>query len=1160
MNILDQHLTNTDEISKLLRELIQDRTSVLLSGVTLSLYTHLFEIIKSRTNQPLIVVTKNIHEAHRFYESLIGFTNEKVCLFLMDEFITANLLSSSADLRLERLSTLTSLMENPNQIVITNVAALRRFLTPINILKKAEIHLNIGDIVDMDDLRQRAICLGYQSVTTVENIGDFSVRGGIFDIFPKEQDQPVRIEFFDDEIETIRLFDSMSQRSTQRIDATKISLLYEFVYDSDDTAKFEEVLDQLSVEAQPTAEDDLLKLKGFDDLDLMHKYLPMIYENPATILDFVPDATLVYADYDKIVRNVKDGETEIASWYELAVKNGEMLPEIPLQAEFKATCGAKQVFITDQVTNIENANQVVHIKFQSKMVSEFHGNMAFFESECRHLSKRQATVFIAASNMKQRNFIVNQLEEWGISAILPSHLEEIFPGKFHVINASFASGFELPSNNIVVYSDYELSKTTTKRSRYKATLKESQRVKDYNELNIGDYIVHVDHGIGRYLGTETLETLGMKQDVLTMVYHNNDKLYLPVDKIDLIGKFVGSEGTVPKMSRLGGKDWAATKAKVQTTVKDIAAELVRIYSKRKFLPGYAFSQDNSLQREFEDACSFVETEDQLKTTAEIKKDMESPHPMDRLLIGDVGYGKTEVAMRAAFKAVLDHKQVVYLAPTTILSKQQFKSFRERCKDFAVNIALLNRYTSVREVTSIISDLASGKIDILIGTHKVLSRKISYKDLGLLIIDEEQRFGVKHKEKVKQLKTEIDVLTLTATPIPRTLQMSMIGIRGLSLIETPPENRYPVQTYVLEAHDGIVKDAIEREISRGGQVFYLHNRVHDIESLVLEVQKLVPEATVRCAHGRMDKQNLESVMEDFEDKRFNVLVCTTIIETGIDIPNANTLIIGDSYRLGLSQMYQLRGRVGRSDKIAYAYFLYPKDYTLTENSEKRLQTIKEFTGLGSGFKIAMRDLAIRGAGDMLGARQNGFIDTVGLDLYTRMLRDAIQNEQDGVAITSGELLTAPEKEVQIGVKIDRHIPDSYISDASLKIEIYKKMKQAHTKTEYHELQDELLDRFGQFPDDVLDLIQLMYLKNLIKPYVAHSKVTQMAIEFAIKPDVSQTLDGVKLFDCTQELGEFIRLDYKEQMIFITIDLSMVKDNWLADAIEIFECLQDMKKDD
>ncbi|MGL4373060.1 MAG: transcription-repair coupling factor, partial [Turicibacter sp.] len=904
---------------------------------------------------------------------------------------------------------------------------------------------------------------------------------------------------------------------------------------------------------------DIENIKNHHQLDLLHKYTALLYEQPATLLSYFTDPLQIYIDYGRIIENQEHMNEDALTWQEGAIEAGKTVVDLPLYKPVTESCASTQLFLLEHTTQLEHVKLDQHIKLFTKSVSEFHGQLEFFARECKRLKENKSTVFIATSSVEARNKLVNYLDESGVSAALPSSIAEVKEGSIHVIYQKINQGFELPELNVVVYTDYEINAQRKKSTAYKSSFKEGQKIKDYNELKVGDYVVHIQHGIGQYIGINTLETNGSRKDFLMIAYRGDDKLYVPIDKIQMVQKFVGSEGVKPKIHKLGSSDWEKTKAKVKKSVKDIADKLIKIYAQREHLPGYGFGKDTVEQHAFENNFPFVETDDQLRATAEIKSDMEQPHPMDRLLIGDVGYGKTEVAMRAAFKAVMDGKQVAYLAPTTILTKQHYESFVSRFKEFPIKIGLLNRYVSIKDQQELLINLKSGKIDIVVGTHRLLSKDVQYKDLGLLIIDEEQRFGVEHKEKIKEFKTEVDVLTLTATPIPRTLQMSMIGIRSLSLIETPPLNRYPVQTYVLEEHDGVIRDAIERELARDGQVFYLYNRVSDIEKRAARIKKLVPDAVVEYAHGQMSKEQLEQTMGDFSDKKFNVLVCTTIIETGIDIPNANTLIISDSYRLGLSQLYQLRGRVGRSDRIAYAYCMYPKNKVLTENAEKRLQTIKEFTELGSGFKIAMRDLAIRGAGDMLGAQQYGFIDTVGLDLYTQLLSEAVVHAREGKTfdVASFEL---PKMEFEFPTKVDAYIPDFYISDESTKIEVYQKIKLVKSEEEYNDIVDELIDRFGDFPDDVKYLIDLTYLKNLTEPYLEKTKSTKNTIEFILKEEITQDIDGQLLFESVHKIGSMIRLAYKENRVNIIFDLPAVRNvQWFEYAVQIFTKFERYKKD-
>ena len=1002
-------------------------------------------------------------------------------------------------------------------------------------------------------------------------MGEFSVRGGILDVFPMTEENPIRIEFFDDEVDSIRYFSTETQRSIHQIQKISIPPTYELVYSDKQVEVFEaqiksrlsKTLKLLDIETQDQLREkvfnDIENIKNHNNLEIMHKYISLLYENPDTLLSYFTNPLVIYIDYNRIIENQNHMNEDALSWQEGAIINGKTVVDLNLYRPITEIEASTQLYLLEHTSQLQDVKLTDTVKILTKSVSEFHGQLEFFAKECKRLKENKSTVFIAVSSVESRNKLANYLEESGIMVAIPTQPDEVREGSIHIIYEPLPLGFELIDSNIVVYTDYEINTKRKKQPTYKSSFKEGKKIKDFNELKIGDYVVHVQHGIGQYIGIETLESNGARKDFLMIAYRGDDKLYVPIDKIQMVQKYVGSEGAKPKINKLGTSEWEKTKAKVKKTVKDIADKLIKIYAQREHLPGYAFSKDTIEQHAFENAFPYVETEDQLKAVTEIKEDMEQPHPMDRLLIGDVGYGKTEVAMRAAFKAVMDGKQVAYLAPTTILTKQHYESFVSRFKEFPVKIGLLNRYVSLKEQQELLTNIKSGKIDIVVGTHRLLSKDVKFKDLGLLIIDEEQRFGVEHKEKIKEFKTEVDVLTLTATPIPRTLQMSMIGIRSLSLIETPPMNRYPVQTYVLEEHDGVIRDAIERELARDGQVFYLYNRVSDIEKRAARIKKLVPDAIVEYAHGQMSKEQLEQTMADFEDKKFNVLVCTTIIETGIDIPNANTLIISDSYRLGLSQLYQLRGRVGRSDRIAYAYCMYPKNKVLTENAEKRLQTIKEFTELGSGFKIAMRDLAIRGAGDMLGAQQYGFIDTVGLDLYTQLLSEAVVHAREGsnFEVASFEM---PKLEFDFPTKVDAYIPDFYISDESTKIEIYQKIKNIKTQTEYDDIIDELIDRFGDFPDDVKYLIDLTFLKNLTEPYLVKTKSTKNTIEFILKEEITQDIDGQKLFEAVHQIGSMIRLAYKENKINIIFDLPAVKRlQWFEYALQLFTNFERFKKD-
>ncbi|MDN5983274.1 MAG: transcription-repair coupling factor, partial [Lactococcus sp.] len=715
--------------------------------------------------------------------------------------------------------------------------------------------------------------------------------------------------------------------------------------------------------------------------------------------------------------------------------------------------------------------------FNQHTIQSFFGQIQLLKVEVEHLTKINYTVILAVSKEKQGK-LIDSLQDIDVSFTLSS-LQAIQENKVNIVNINLANGFNLLEEKIVLITENEIFGKNKKRRTKRLNITNAERLKDYNELSVGDFVVHQTHGIGKYLGLETIEIANIHRDYLTIQYQNNDTISIPVDQVDLLTKYAAGEGKPPKVNKLNDGRWKRTVKTVSKQIEDISADLIKLYAARESQKGFAFAPDDASQQEFDDAFSYTETEDQLRSVKEIKQDMERVRPMDRLLVGDVGFGKTEVAMRAAFKAINDHKQVAILVPTTVLAEQHYNNFRERFNDFGVNVAVMSRFQTKKEQTEILEKLKKDRVDLLIGTHRLLSKDVVFFDLGLMIIDEEQRFGVKHKERLKELKTQVDVLTLTATPIPRTLHMSMMGIRDLSVIETPPTNRYPVQTYVMETNFGVLRDAVLREISRGGQVFYVYNRVDTIEQKVSQISELIPEARVSYIHGQMSEIQLENTLLEFINGEYDVLVATTIIETGVDIPNANTLFVEDADRMGLSQLYQLRGRVGRSNRVAYAYFMYQPDKSLTDVSEKRLEAIKGFTELGSGFKIAMRDLSIRGSGNILGAEQSGFIDSIGFDLYAQLLEEAVNKRL-------GKTKKTAKSSSEISLGIDAFLPTDYISDQRQKIEIYKRIREIESRVYYQDLQDELIDRFGEYPDTVAYLLEI----GLLKCFADHALVDKI----------------------------------------------------------------------
>lgn len=726
-------------------------------------------------------------------------------------------------------------------------------------------------------------------------------------------------------------------------------------------------------------------------------------------------------------------------------------------------------------------------------------------------------------------------------------------GQVQLVEGALQAGFELPQEKIVAITEKEIFQKTTKKQTRRQTVTNAERLKSYNELKAGDYVVHANHGIGKYIGMETLEVDGVHQDYMTILYQNDDKLFIPVTQLNLIQKYVASEAKAPRINKLGGSEWTKTKRKVSSKIEDIADDLIKLYAVRESEKGYAFGPDDAYQKEFENAFPYSETDDQLRSAAEIKRDMEKEKPMDRLLVGDVGYGKTEVALRAAFKAIKESKQVAFLVPTTILAQQHYETMLERFEGFPVNIGLLSRFRTRKQQKETIEQLRTGQVDIVVGTHRILSKDIEFSDLGLLIIDEEQRFGVKHKERLKQLRAQVDVLTLTATPIPRTLHMSMLGVRDLSVIETPPANRYPIQTYVMEKNPGAIREAIHREMGRGGQVFYLYNRVETIEQKVEEIQELVPEARIGYAHGQMTEAQLENTLFEFIEGQYDVLVTTTIIETGVDIPNANTLFVENADYMGLSTLYQLRGRVGRSSRVAYAYFMYEQQKILNEVSEKRLQAIKDFTELGSGFKIAMRDLSIRGAGNLLGAQQHGFIDAVGFDMYSQMLSEAVSRKQ-------GKNSQVEKTTVEIDLGVDAYLPETYVADQRQKIEIYKRIRELDSQEMLDELEDDLLDRFGEYPEEVAHLLTIGQIKmDGDRALLETIRKQEPHIVFTLSKVGTKRYSVEQLFEAltATKLKASLGVEKEQMVIRLTIPNQMEEAVWLQEIQKFVKALREQK---
>lgn len=1040
-----------------------------------------------KLNRQIFILSYNDIEAKKLYDDIKTFTDD--CYYFPYKEMVLNIDVESFEVKSERIKILKKILSGEKLIVVSTVESILPIMPPSDILKNSQFEIKEGMELESLEFLSKLYELGYERTEVVEGKGQFAQRGGIIDVFPINLEQPIRIEFFGDEIDTIRSFDPLSQRSIKRIEKVTLYPAREILLNDiivkkayEDIKKdFEGKLKSFSKKKKDEAKvlehkfkELLEKLVNFRYFEGMDSFLPYFYDLQNNILDYFIDPVIILDESLRISQRIFAAYEDFQEMFKTMLENGNVLPKQGnyfLQPEVIISKLKLFPIISLNMLPrvVENFKPKSIINFNCISLPSYSNNIQMLMEEFKLKLNNGYKIIIFSQNEAKALRLKNSLKEEGFNAIYKENLDEIKEGFITITTGTLAKGMDFPDIKLFIVSDGEMH--SSKKQRKKIKDKKTKKIDVFTDLKVGDYVVHEIHGIGIFKGISELVIEGIKRDYLVIQYHGNDTLYVPVEQLDVVQKYIGADEKPPKVNKLGSSDWIKTKNKVKESLKEVAKELIELYAERSRIKGYAFSPDTPWQKQFEDEFPYQETEDQLKAIEEIKRDMESPKPMDRLLCGDVGYGKTEVAMRAAFKAVMDGKQVAVLVPTTILAEQHFNTFIQRFKGFPVNIDMLSRFKSSGEQKKTLKELAAGNIDIIIGTHKLLSKGVKFKDLGLLIIDEEQRFGVSHKEKIKLMKRNVDVLTLTATPIPRTLHMSLIGVRDMSIIETPPEDRYPVQTYVLEYNEVIVREAILRELSRGGQVFFVYNRVETILDMQREILKLVPEARIIIAHGQMKEEELEDAIISFINGEADILLCTTIIETGIDMPNVNTLIVYDADKMGLSQLYQLRGRVGRSNRIAYAYFTYRKDKVLTEAAEKRLKAIKEFTEFGSGFKIAMRDLEIRGAGSLFGTKQHGHLAAVGYDMYCKLLDEAIKE-------LKGEE-KEEEFETQIELQVSAYIPSNYIEDEVIKIEIYKKIASIDSHEDRMDIIDELIDRFGDIPKVVDNLIKVSYIKSLSK---------------------------------------------------------------------------------
>lgn len=1003
----------------------------------------------------VLILTNNLYDSNKIFSKLKTYTDD-VCLFPMDDFLSSVAIAVSPDLKVKRLETLEHIKNYKKTIVVTNLMGYLRFLPAKKETGNLRLLLKKGESINRDTLLELLDRFGYRRDSLVTSTGEYAVRGFIIDVFPIESDNPIRIEFFGDEIESIRFFNDSTQLSINEIDNYTIL--------------------------------------PFDEIDIGEH--DSLYEYMNKPFVFVVDKNQIMNGYKKLCEDI----VEYKEAKEIDSKHKYMYEYEDIEVD---NC----IYI-ETINNLENA-----INYNSKPIIKFKGDYESLKDYClKGVNKN--TIVICLSKEKQVERIASLFDDVNINDIVDKQI--------NIINKKINEGFIF--NNYIFISEYDIDDAKSVNN-YRNSYKIGRKIKDFNDLKVGDYVVHSVHGIGVYGGVTALSKGNLVRDYIKIDYLGSDKVYIPVEKISSIYKYADGDANPPKINKLNSTSWAKTKMRVRNRIKDISDELIKLYAARANLKGpkyVDFADEVMFAANFE----YSETADQTKVIGEIDKDLKSSVPMDRLLCGDVGFGKTEVAFRGMFKTVMNGYQVAYLCPTTLLSRQQYQNACERFKDFAINIALLNRFTSYKEVNHIIKGLKEGTIDIVFGTHKLFNKEIEYKKLGLLVIDEEQRFGVTHKEKIKELKKDVNVLTLSATPIPRTLKMAMSGLRDLSIIDTAPVNRYPIQTYVVEENDFLIKDAIYKELSRNGQVFILYNKVASIQDEYNRIKRIVPEARITIAHGQMDKHELEDVVTRFVNYEFDILLCTTIIETGIDIPNVNTLIVIDADNFGLSQLYQIRGRVGRSDKIAYAYLMYKREKILTETAIKRLQSIKDFTELGSGYKIAMRDLSIRGAGDLLGSEQAGFVDTVGLELYTQMVNDEIRR-------LNGEEVDEDEDEMPL-IEVSNHISDEYVSDESLKIEIHKMINEISDQESLDKIKNEIEDRFGKISKDIEIYMYQEWFEKLARTLnIERVRETESLIEIELPEEISNKIEGDKLFLLIYNINPKYKLSYRLRKIFITL---------------------------
>lgn len=1085
MNPLIKTLVNSSNYTSLIREITKkDKNRLSVSGLTDSSKAWMVYGITQNTDKSSIVICNNVFQANKIIQDLKFLASDIEIIYLPARQLQYyDIDAESKDIANQRMYAIERILGKKRNIVVTTIDSLLVKMFPNARYKGEDFCIKVGDNISINEVVEKLSKFGFERTENVEGKGQFAVRGGIIDVFCINNDLPFRIEFFGDDVDSIRTFDTITQRSidtVKKIDMSQVSENYVT------QEKVEAVISELkkfcnegniSEELKGNILEDIEKIKNGSLDNLIDKYFNILVKRPENLLDYLNDYNIFLDEPTKC----KDKANSIA--YEntetikvLAQREYIYMPFVNTYLSFEEieTRIDNMMSIYLERINIDKLvqrNRIVY-NFSIKEANFYKSALEVLNLDIQR-AKDKAVLLVFPTDtryMQVKNYLLdNRIKIEEVNNIFA--LDELENGKVYITKGIVSGGFYSDEFEILVIAEPVSGLSTTTKRIKKTSV--GQKINTYADLQEGDYVVHENHGIGIYRGVETIRVQDIQKDYIKIEYANKGMLYVPIAQLDCVGKYVCDDDAKPKINSLGGKEWDKTKSKVKTHVKEIAKDLMLLYAKREKMKGFAFEKDTPWQKEFEDSFEYELTRDQKTALEEIKEDMESDKPMDRLLCGDVGYGKTELALRAAFKAVMSSKQVAYLVPTTVLALQQYRTFESRMKDFGVRVEFLSRFKTKKEQTDILKDLVDGKIDIIVGTHRILSKDVFFKDLGLLIIDEEHRFGVKDKEAIKVLKETVDVLSMTATPIPRTLHMSMIGIRGMSTLSEPPMERLPVHTYVLEYNDQVIKEAIEKELSRDGQVIYLNNRVNKLDDIVGRLRNLVPEARIGVAHGQMPPDIVEDVMLRFITHEIDIIVCTTILESGIDVPNANTLVVEDADTLGLAQLYQIRGRVGRSSRLAYAYITYESNKSLSEVSQKRLKAIKDFTEFGSGFKIALRDLEIRGAGNLLGREQHGHMAKVGYELYLALLEKAIREEKEGKDVVAKEEVY---KEVKMDINVSAYISDMYIKDPIQKIDMYQKISDIKNEEESMEVVDELLDRFGDIPKETENLIKIVEIRN------------------------------------------------------------------------------------